>query len=167
MRKTITAAGVLLGIALIAGCATSTHQPSAQHVATQQPAAPAAPVAAPSTPALQVTRVHFYVTGTGEPSISYGSDSDSREPGHLGELSDGNALPWHSSMPFDGSAEYYTMSAQLEGPGNIHCKIVVTGPDIAPLTVASGHAQSDSGGAICDAQAAPSDTSGTNWTPEG
>jgi hypothetical protein len=38
------------------------------------------------------------------------------------------------SVPFDGQAEFYHLSAQLQGAGSIKCKIVVTGPGDAPLT---------------------------------
>jgi hypothetical protein len=112
------------------------------------------------------TKVTFVVTGTGEPSITYGSDSDNRDGGGtLGELGEGNALPWTRSLHFSGAALYYFMDAQLEGAGDISCKIVVAGPGDDPLTVASGHA--DGGYNICSAQAAPSDPSGTSWQAEG
>lgn len=112
------------------------------------------------------TTVTFVVTGAGDPSITYGSDSDNRDGGgHLGTLGDGNALPWKRSLSFNGDSLYYSVSAQLEGSGDISCKIIVSGPGDNPTTVASGHA---SGGYnICSAQAAPSDSSGTSWQQEG
>ena len=68
-------------------------------------------------------------------------------------------------MPFDGSAQYYDVVAQLEGSGDITCKLIVTGPGDQPLTVTTGHA---SGGYnICRAQAAPASADGTSRTPEG
>jgi hypothetical protein len=122
---------------------------------------------APATPAVNpATKVTFTVTGTGDPSITYGADSDNRDGGGtLGELGDGNATPWSRSLPFSGEAQYYFMNAQLEGTGDISCKIVVTGPGDDPLTVASGHARG--GYSICSAQAAPSDSTGTSWQDEG
>ena len=132
------------------------------------PAASASPSAAVTQPASPkpVVRVHFIVTGTGLPSIMYGSDSDNRSPpGRLGPLGDGNQLPWRASMKFDPSAQFYSLNAQLEGGGDISCKIVVTaGPSYTKITVSHGHA---SGGYnICSAQAAPTDSTGLNWQNE-
>jgi hypothetical protein len=170
-HKIITSLGVLAGVFALAGVAAgvsgggSTPQPG-QHQA--QPAATAStPTAAPAaaTPELHVTRVHFIVTGTGNPSITYGSDSDNRDGGGtLGILGDGNQLPWKASMRFRGDAQYYSMDAQLEGGGDIHCKIVVTGPGIKALTVSSGHASGGSN--ICSVQAAPNDPRGSSWQNE-
>lgn len=129
------------------------------------PATPAAPAAAVTTvPVPPKVRVHFIVTGTGVPSITYGSDSDNRSPaGGVGVLGDGVALPFRASMAYRPDAQYYSIDAQLEGNGNITCKIVVTaGPAYAPLTVGSGHAQGADN--ICSAQAAPSGT-GSNGLP--
>jgi len=126
---------------------------------------PSAAVTQPASPK-PVVRVHFIVTGTGLPSITYGSDSDNRSPsGGLGVLGDGNQLPWRASMKFDPSAQYYSLNAQLEGDGSISCKIVVTaGASYTKITVSHGHA---SGGYnICSAQAAPTDTTGLNWQNE-
>ena len=67
------------------------------------------------------------------------------------------------TVPFDASALYYAMNAQLQGDGNVTCKIVVTGPGDAPLTASNGAA---SGGYnICSAQAAP-ENNGLNWQNE-
>lgn len=122
--------------------------------------APAAPTVNPAT------KVTFVVTGWGNPSITYGSDSDNRDGGGTrGELGDGNTLPWTRSVTFSGDALYYSIDAQLEGSGDISCKIVVSGPGDDPLTVSRGHA---SGGYnICSAQAAPDDSTGTSWQNEG
>ena len=137
------------------------------------------PAATPSTPAATTpaataiatpsvnpaTKVTFIVTGQGNPSITYGSDSDNRDGGgQLGQMGDGNALPWSRSLTFSGDALYYSISAQLEGGGDISCKIVVTGPGDEPLTVASGHASGSYN--ICSAQAAPDNADGTSWTKE-
>lgn len=137
-------------------------------VSTTTPAAtPAAQPAATSAPPHSPTRVRFVVTGTapGGADITYGSDSDNRNaPGALGPLGSGAAVPWRGSVPFDGSAQYYALNAQLESGGDITCKIIVTGPGDAPLTVATGHASGDA--AICSAQAAPTDPSGLSWQKE-
>jgi hypothetical protein len=68
------------------------------------------------------------------------------------------------SVPFDGTADYYAIDAQLQGGGSITCKIVVTGPGDAPLTVSHGAASGDYN--ICSAQAAPEDSTGLTWTNE-
>ncbi len=86
-----------------------------------------------------------------------------QRPRH-GWLRYGRPVPWHGSVPFDGSAHYYDVSAQLQGSGDITCKIVVSGPGLNPLTVSSGHA---SGGfSICSAQAAPTGPTGISWQNE-
>jgi hypothetical protein len=140
---------------------TSRNRPAVQATAAPVQTAPATPTQA--SPA----RVRFIVTGTAPDGadITYGSDADSRTPpGDLGILGTGTAIPWHGSVPFDGSATFYSLSAQLQGSGDIHCKIVVTRPGYVPLTVSHGHA---SGGYnICRAQAAPSGPSGLNWRNE-
>ena len=67
-------------------------------------------------------------------------------------------------MAFRSSASYYSIDAQLEGGGDITCKIVVTaGPGYKPLTVSSGHASGQDN--ICSAQAAPAGTD-SNGLPE-
>ena len=171
IRWTFAGFGALILLIIVIGVASGSSKSTPAAVpqqATFAPATPAAvPVAATPTPSVSSpTKVTFVVTGTGDPSVTYGTDSDNRDGGGtLGELGDGNALPWSRSLPFNGNAQYYYMDAQLEGAGNISCKIVVTGPGDQPLTVASGHA---SGGEnICSAQAAPSDSTGTSWQSEG
>jgi hypothetical protein len=154
--------------AAIAGCGSATH--ATTPAATTLPATPVyTPAAATSAPPATPTTVTFYVSGTAVSGagITYGTDTDNRSPaGGLGLGGSGTALPWHASIPFDPAAQYYTVSAQLQGDtaGNITCTIVVSGPGDTPLTVAHGHA---SGGYnICDAQAAPDDPTGVSWQPE-
>ncbi len=106
------------------------------HKATPKPAKPVAvakpapttpaPVAttpaAPATPTMvsQTDIVVFSVTGTGEPSIQYGNGATTNNPSEgAGPLSDGNYLPWHASMTYSAGAEYYAVTAQLEGSGSI------------------------------------------------
>jgi hypothetical protein len=98
----------------------------------------------------------------------YGNDADNRDGGgHLGILGSGNALPFKAWLPYQPGHLYYDLNAQLQGSGDITCKIVVTGPGVEPnAVVASGHA---SGGYnICDAQATDNgDNTGMTWQSEG
>ncbi len=116
--------------------------------------APAPSTPAPSTPApapsmtAQTDNIVFSVTGTGLPSIQYGTDSSTSNPGSLGPLGDGNALPWSATMPYNPSALYYAVSAQLEGSGSIQDSVteVVTttcsgrAPKTESFTLATGNA---------------------------
>ena len=64
----------------------------------------------------QVDTIVFKVTGSGYPSVQYGSDSNSNDaPRGYGPLGNGSALPWSASLPYDPSALYYAVSAQLQG----------------------------------------------------
>jgi hypothetical protein len=68
----------------------------------------------------QTDNVVFEVSGSGYPSIQYGTDSsENQAPGGYGALGDGSALPWSASMPYNPNALYYYVSAQLEGSGSI------------------------------------------------
>ena len=190
IRWTLAGIGALVLLFVVIGVAsgskTPTVRPSSPATATASPAAktftdPSGMACvtldtagycpgddpAPATPTVNpATKVTFVVTGWGNPSITYGSDSDNRDGGGTrGQLGDGNTLPWTRSMTFSGDALFYSIDAQLEGAGDISCKIVVSGPGDDPLTVSHGHA---SGGYnICSAQAAPSDSTGTSWQNEG
>ncbi len=79
------------------------------------------PSAAPSpTMTRQTDRVVFKVSGSGYPSIQYGTDSNNNSvPGGYGPLGDGVALPWSASMTYDPNALYIAVTAQLEGYGDI------------------------------------------------
>lgn len=93
--------------------------------------------------------VEFVVTGTGSPDVMYGSDSDSRQGS--------SNLPFHATMKLDTKVNYYTLTAQLNGGGDITCKLIIKGH-----VVATGHA---SGGYnICDAQASQGLTG--DWTSD-
>jgi hypothetical protein len=161
-------AGVILIVGVIAAVAGGGKTPAGSTsistpAVTPAAAQPAATSAAPKSP----TRVRFVVTGSapGGADITYGSNSDNRNaPGSLGPLGTGAPVPWRGSVAFDGSALYYSVTAQLDSAGDVTCKIVVTGPGDAPLTVASGHASGQY--SICSAQAAPNDPSGLNWSKE-
>jgi hypothetical protein len=84
--------------------------------------------------------VTFRVRGTASGvDITYGSDSDNRQGP--------NSLPWQSTMARDDSGDtlYYSVTAQLNGGGDITCDVLV-----GSKVVATGHA---SGGYnICMAQ---------------
>jgi hypothetical protein len=68
----------------------------------------------------QADVIVFRVTGTGMPSIQYGTDSSNTDvPGGYGPLGDGNPLPWSATMTYSAGALYYAVTAQLEGTGNI------------------------------------------------
>ncbi|MFG2454494.1 hypothetical protein ACGFSG_34570 [Streptomyces sp. NPDC048512] len=69
--------------------------------------------------------------------ITYGSDTDSRK----GTWKNGR---FETTLPFDENALYYSLTAQLQGSGDIHCSVTVAG------NTKKGHA---SGGYnICNAQ---------------
>ncbi len=64
--------------------------------------------------------VVFSVSGSGYPSIQYGTDSNNNSPaGGYGPLGNGVALPWSASLSYDSGALYYYVSAQLQGSGEI------------------------------------------------
>jgi hypothetical protein len=147
-----------LAVALIVIAALSGSHPapaSSPGIAAVSAPAAASSSAAPPPP----TKVEFIVSGTAPDGIdiTYGpSGSNLSGPSTL----DGTAT---MSVPFNASAEYYAMDAQLQGGGDITCKIVVTGPGDNPATVSSGAA---SGGYnICSAQAAP-ENNGLSWQNE-
>ncbi|WP_203655850.1 MmpS family transport accessory protein [Actinocatenispora rupis] len=86
-------------------------------------------------------KVTFEVSGSAPSGVDtmYGTDSDNRQGG--------DSSPWSTTMTRDdsGNVSYYFLTAQLQGGGDITCKILVDGKAIA-----TGHA---SGGYnICQAQ---------------
>lgn len=63
----------------------------------------------------QADTIVFRVSGSGYPSILYGTDSSSNQAaGGHGPLGDGSTLPWKDSMPYNPA-----VTAQLEGSGSI------------------------------------------------
>ena len=82
--------------------------------------------------------VCFDVTGTGNPTISYGSDSDNRDAG--GQIGTGNQLPWHACMPANRDALYWDVTAQLQGGGNITATVTEVRPDGTSKTLKTAHA---------------------------
>jgi hypothetical protein len=123
------------------------------------------PPAAATTPPPDVT-VHFSCTGSGQPSITYGSDTDSiTPPGSLGELGNGVPLPWHAKLKFDPDAEYYSINAQLQGGGSIKCQIRIQAAGYSTLTYTG---RASGGYNIADVQVAPVEGSnGLQWQSEG
>ena len=175
IRNTFIAAGavivliVVISVAAGGGTASSPRSSTIPAVtAPATPAATAAPVPVPTV--VPATGVRFVITGNvpagdfSEVDITYGSDADSHDV-TLPSLSGRVAY----NVPFDGSAEFYDVSVNFTGSGQVSCKIVVTGPapDV-PTAVAHGTATSsgaDSGG-LCTAQAAPDDSTGESWEQE-
>ena len=135
--------------------ASASNLASAQSAIASQAASQAAASPTPAAP----TKVEFVVSGSAPDGIdiTYGpSGSDFSGPSVL----HGKAK---MSVPFEADASYYALNAQLQGAGSITCKIVVSGPGDAPLTVSHGAA---SGGYnICSAQAT-SDDGGFTWQNE-
>ncbi|MER5581613.1 hypothetical protein ABT090_08140 [Streptomyces asoensis] len=88
--------------------------------------------------------VTFKVWGTapagalGPLDITYGSDSDNRK----GNFRDGT---FEATLPLDGDALYYTVTAQLQGSGDINCSVTVGGH--------TEKAHASGGYNICHAQA--------------
>lgn len=160
---------VVVGSIIIGGTSGSgsrTPQSAGAASATAVAAPPAAAsasafasaFAAPSPSAAPATKVEFIVSGSTPNGIdiTYGpSGTNLSGPTTL----DGTVK---ESVPFDSSAEFYALQAQLQSGGDITCKIVVTGPGDKPLTVSHGAA---SGGYnICSAQATSDD--GVSWQNE-
>jgi hypothetical protein len=170
-RRTAAVAAFAASVLLAAACSSASTGPSpaakasAASAAASQSAAAAAiaseiasEAAASPTPAAP-TKVEFVVSGSAPDGIdiTYGpSGSNFAGPSTL----DGTAT---MSVPFDSSASYYSLNAQLQGDGDIICKIVVTGPGDAPLT--ASHGAASGGYNICTAQAT-SDDGGLTWQDE-
>jgi hypothetical protein len=151
-----TSSGIASGVASAETAAQNCTASGGTWNGTSCQAATPSPSNTPASP----TKVEFIVSGTAPDGIdiTYGpSGSSFQGPSTL----DGTAT---MSVPFDGSADYYALNAQLQGDGSITCKIVVTGPGDNPLTVSHGAASGSYN--ICDAQAAPTDSTGLSWTNE-
>jgi hypothetical protein len=118
----------------------TTPTASSKPKTTDKPKPAAKPAPKPKPKPKVVT---FKVWGTapagalGGLDITYGSDSDNRQ----GHFSNGK---FEATLPLNDKAMYYTVTAQLQGSGDIHCSVTVDGQ------TKQGHA---SGGYnICDAQ---------------
>jgi hypothetical protein len=158
MRNIITVpVRVVAGLLALSACGSTTTSPASSLApVTTSPPAPA-PTTSPTVTTTSPTTITFYVTGSAPDgvNITYGSTGNENTAPSSGLGTDGSrtAVPWHRSVPFDGSAQYYDVSAQLQGSGDITCKIVVSGPGLNSATVSTGHASG--GDSICSAQAAP------------
>jgi hypothetical protein len=111
------------------------------------------------TVAHRTDRIVYTVTGTGYPSIQYGSDSNTVDvPGGNGPLGDGVALPFTASQRNNPNALYFAVSAQNEGGGditavvaNVQTTTYLDGHTTIHRTVLA-HAQAAGGYAIANAQ---------------
>lgn len=132
------------------------EEPAPEEPAPEQPAPEEAapeeqvPEPAPEETTLEEpTEIAFEVTGEAPNGvdITYGSDTDSRS-GNSSTDEYGMptaTLPWEESLKIDDNALYYSVTAQLNGGGDINCGLVIDGE-----TVAKGHASGDYN--ICSAQ---------------
>jgi hypothetical protein len=108
-------------------------------VTVTKTAKPAAVKAKPkkAAPAAPKDKVVFKVWGSAPAGadITYGSDSDNLQ---------GRGLPMTKTLPLKDDSLYYSVTAQLQGGGDVHCSVTVDGK------TKTGHA---SGGYnICSAQ---------------
>jgi hypothetical protein len=174
MKRIATAIGIV-GIAtiigILAGC-TPPHSHSVSGLTGHSVSAPSSSPAAapaPSPTLVPPNRVRFVITGSvaasefGGVDINYGSDADTHDrtlPSLNGRVT--------YTVPFDPSAQYYSVDVDWSSAGSVTCKIVVLGPaPDAPLTVSRGSGDGGNNGAICSAQAAPNDSTGMSWQNEG
>jgi hypothetical protein len=141
VRNTILAvlaalAGLII-IVIAAGSGSSTSTGAGPAVSETNTPASSATATASAGP----DKVCFAVVGTGQPSISYGNDSDNRDAGgKSGPLSDGNGLPWKACMRADRSASYWDVTAQLEGGGDITATVTEVRGDGTSKLLATAHA---------------------------
>lgn len=141
--KATGAAGRHSGAAPTGGASTGPATGAAkEHAATGHAAGRGGKSPASTAPSRPKT-VTFRVWGTapsgalGPLSVTYGSDSDTRD----GAWKDGG---FTATLPFHKDAEYYDVSAQLQGSGDIHCEVTVDGH--------TKTAHASGGYNICDAQ---------------
>jgi hypothetical protein len=153
--------GGVLALALFGGCVaavssvddsdSSDSTASSAPASTVKPQPSAAdPTTVDPTPAPKASEapkketVVFKVWGTapsgalGPLSITYGSDSDTRE----GSFKNGE---FTATLPLDGDAMYYMVTAQLQGSGDINCSVTIDGE--------TKKAHASGGYNICHAQA--------------
>lgn len=166
-HKILTAIGAVIGLFVALGVigavagAGRAAKPAAQ-AATAPSYTPATqyyntstPTPTPNAP----TKVEFIVSGSAPDGIdiTYGPAGSN--------LAGPSVLAGTTTMTvnFDPNADYYAMNAQLQGDGDITCKIVATGPGDQPLTASSGAASGSYN--ICSAQAAP-ENNGLSWENE-
>lgn len=112
----------LLGLAGFGGCAAivagapdQTTAPTAKstggYQGSDKPSHSAKPKAAP--------KVKFKVSGDAPAGVDimYGSDSDNRQGG--------SDLPWHATLKRAKGAMWYSVTAQLQGGGDITCSVTI------------------------------------------
>ena len=89
----------------------------------------------------QTDLVVFKVSGSGYPSVQYGTDSNNNSPtGGYGPLGNGVALPWSTSLTYDSNALYYYVSAQLQGYGDISDSVT----EVITTYCSNGHHKTES-----------------------
>lgn len=109
---------VVLGLVGFGGCAaivansdpSTTPSPSdTGYHGSEKPTHKAAP------------KVKFKVSGSAPAgvNITYGSDSDNRQGG--------SDVPWHASLKRQSGAMWYSVTAQLQGSGDITCSVTIGG----------------------------------------
>lgn len=141
---------VLVIIIVIAASAASSggshnggqaSKPSATPTPAPTHHAASTPTPAPKQQAQPQQTVSFTVSGDDGGAgvdIMYGSDSQHNSPSSV-------TLPWTITMPYDSKAQYYNVTAQLQGAsGSLQCSVTVQGHKKSGS--ASGAYQ------ICDAQ---------------
>lgn len=142
--KNKRAAKICLGI--IGGCAALAVVVGLTSGGGQPQTASAAPTETASSGATHATKakrkadvVTFIVTGQAPAGVdvTYGTDTDNRQGP--------KRLSVRRTLKFDKKALYYVVTAQLQGSGDINCKVMHNGK-----TVASGHASGTYN--ICSAQ---------------
>lgn len=112
----------LLGVLVVIGAAVSALSGGTKPSGPQAPAhaAAVAPASAPT--------VTYIVTGTPGAVVTYGP-SGTNTAGHVG---------MHVTQPL-GSAEYYAVTAQLQGLGSLTCEILVNGKVVDRQTASGAY----------------------------
>jgi hypothetical protein len=109
---------------------------------------------------LRTADIVFVVTGTGHPVITYGNDSAS----YSADKGQGVALPWSAKLPYDKNPLHWSVTARLQGSGDITCQLRVrvtlwgtsrprgdkTGPISVMRVIKTGHASGPH--AVCTAE---------------
>jgi len=154
---------VIIGTTLGRGGGIGYSGSAASAPASSADAAQSAATALPPSLQTPPTSVEFIIAGyssSGGLEINYGSNRNTHRT-HLPHI---NGTVTYS-VPYDPSAQYYAVNAQIIRDGHLTCQMVVIGQYPAkPLTVSRGSASG--GGSICSARAAPSDSSGLSWRNE-
>jgi hypothetical protein len=152
------------GIGTVSGGSTSA--PASGGGSTDGQAAAPAPAQAPVE---QAKHVKFVITGYAPGGdyntvdISYGSNNDNHDvtlPSLTGKVV--------YSVPFDSSADYYSVDASYMGTGHLAVKIVITGHSMNPTTVSHGHGSGagEYSDVMASAQASANNPQGTQWMDE-